>query len=167
MRRSSVSWRGALLVVAALAAAGCADDPVAPDIEDIDFASSLDIDIATFTEKPSGVFYKDITVGQGTLAEARDEVTVNIVGGWLTDGTQFEDGGNLTFVAGITLSECQAQARLPCVIAGFQDGVIGMLEGGERVFIIPPQLGFGSQDTGPIPANSVIVFRVRLLDVVT
>ena len=40
-----------------------------------------------------------------------------------------------------------------------------MRPGDEWVVWIPPSLGYGGEDKGPIPANSVLKFRIQLLGV--
>jgi peptidylprolyl isomerase len=40
-----------------------------------------------------------------------------------------------------------------------------MKVGGRRVLTIPPDLGYGTQGTGPIPPNATLVFVVDLLKV--
>lgn len=107
---------------------------------------------------------QDITVGTGTEAIPGDVVSVLYVGK-LSDGTVFDSSaahGNqpLSFTLG--------QQGL---IAGFQIGVNGMKVGGERVMSIPPALGYGAQavtdasGTVIIPANSTLLFDVKLVDV--
>jgi len=51
------------------------------------------------------------------------------------------------------------------LIVGFTEGVIGMRVGGTRRLVIPPQLGYGNDEQGVIPAGAVLIFRVELLAV--
>ncbi len=70
--------------------------------------------------------------------------------GWLTDGTTF-DSGAFSFVLGAGQ-----------VVRGFDEGVTGMRVGGVRRIIIPPALGYGSQGSGPVPPDSIMIFRIEL-----
>jgi len=107
---------------------------------------------------------QDITIGTGAQAAPGASVSVLYVGK-LPDGTVFDSSashGNQPLV--FTLG---AQGLIP----GFQIGVNGMKEGGERLMAIPPTLGYGTQDVKDasgkviIPANSTIVFDVKLVKV--
>ena len=99
----------------------------------------------------------DLTVGTGPVAVNGDTVTVNYVG-TLTNGTKFDSsydsGQPFTFRLGAGQ-----------VIAGFDQGVVGMRVGGKRRLTIPPSLGYGIQPKGSIPGNSTLIFEVELVSI--
>jgi FKBP-type peptidyl-prolyl cis-trans isomerase len=100
---------------------------------------------------------KDEVVGTGAEAVSGKNITVNYVG-IFTDGTKFDSsidrGTPFTFTLG---------ARQ--VIQGWDLGVQGMKVGGKRILVVPPELGYGANAYGPIPANSTLVFEIELLKV--
>lgn len=101
----------------------------------------------------------DIAVGAGATAEAGDMVTVNYVGA-LTDGTIFDASANHGST-GFTFSLGAGE-----VIRGWDQGVLGMKEGGKRKLVIPAELAYGNRAIGDvIPANSTLVFEVELVKV--
>ena len=51
------------------------------------------------------------------------------------------------------------------MIKGWDAGVAGMKVGGERKLYIAPDYAYGANAVGPIPANSPLIFDVKLLDV--
>ncbi len=134
-------------LVAALA--GCGDDPVQV-IDEVTFASSLNIDLSTMELLPSGLYILDVVVGTGEEVVLGSHPTVTYTG-WLFDGTQF-DAGTFDFVMG----------SLRGAIPGFEEGLLGMLVGGMRRIIIPPELGYGSQPRTSIPAGSILVFDITV-----
>ena len=102
----------------------------------------------------------DLREGTGTAATQGRTVTVSYTG-WLYDpakpeskGAQFDTSNNFSFQLGVGR-----------VIAGWDQGVVGMKVGGQRRLVIPPNLGYGSQMVGSIPPNSTLVFDVTLLNV--
>lgn len=98
----------------------------------------------------------DEAVGTGRAAAAGDQITVQYVG-MLTDGTVFDSSagrGPFVFTLGTG-----------AVIQGWDQGLIGMKEGGKRTLVIPPSMAYGSQDLGVIPPNSTLIFQVELVKV--
>jgi len=115
-------------------------------------------DTSNLTTTASGLQYKDITVGAGTEAKQGDTVTVHYTG-WLTDGTKFDSSVD----RGQPFSFPLGAGR---VIAGWDEGVAGMKEGGKRILVIPSNLGYGpSGASGVIPPNATLIFEVELLDI--
>ena len=51
------------------------------------------------------------------------------------------------------------------VIKGWDIGVAGMSVGGERRLTIPANLAYGSKSLPGIPANSTLVFDIKLLEI--
>ena len=109
---------------------------------------------------------QDVAVGEGEEAAPGSVVSVLYVGrfedGTVFDSSEAHDNEPLVF----TLGE-------PGLIPGFQIGINGMREGGERIMAIPPSLGYGAQEVKDpegnviIPANTNLVFNVRLISVET
>ena len=118
-------------------------------------------DGSTFSSHPikseSGLQIQEEIMGTGAEAAAGKLVTVNYTGTF-TDGKKFDSsydrGEPFPFVLGAGK-----------VIQGWDEGVAGMKVGGKRKLIVPPELGYGSQDYGPIPGNSTLIFEVELLNV--
>lgn len=96
----------------------------------------------------------DIKPGKGAAAKKGDEVTVNYTG-TLTNGKKFDSSYDRNKPFSFIIGEGQ-------VIKGWDQGLIGMKVGGERKLVIPPALGYGSQSTPDIPANSTLVFDIKL-----
>ncbi len=95
---------------------------------------------------------QDLVVGTGATAAVGNTVTVKYVGTF-TDGTTF-DSGQFPFVLGAGQ-----------VIAGFDQGIVGMKVGGKRKLTVPPSLGYPNGNGGSIPPNTTLVFVVDLLSV--
>jgi peptidylprolyl isomerase len=105
----------------------------------------------------SGLQYTDVVVGTGPAADIGSKVTVHYTG-TLEDGTKFDSSRDRGKPFSFTLG-------LGDVIEGWEEGVLGMKAGGRRLLHIPPKLGYGARKTGPIPANSPLVFDIELLEV--
>jgi FKBP-type peptidyl-prolyl cis-trans isomerase len=148
------SSRIALMALLLVTACSSGDPVSAIPIETSSFASSLNVDLATSTKLPSGMYIRDITIGSGAIVQPGQTLSMRY-SGYLTNGTQFDATGNgapFTFRLGAGQ-----------VIAGWDQGVAGMRVGGKRQLIITPQLGYGAGGSGPIPGNSILVFTVEVI----
>ena len=126
--------------------------------ETLTYNPSLNVDLAMMAHTPSGLYWKDITVGTGAEA-VRGSTAAVIYTGWLANGNKFDGNEN----TGKPYSFLLGQRR---VIDGWDEGVAGMRVGGKRLLVIPPQLGYGSNSMGSIiPGNATLVFVVELVDV--
>ena len=104
----------------------------------------------------NGLVIEDIKIGDGQEVEKFNIVTVNYTG-LLENGTKFDSSLN----PGRTPFRFTVGAGQ--VIKGWDEGLMGMKVGGKRKLTIPPELGYGSRDNGPIPANSTLIFEIDLL----
>lgn len=148
MMKSSTFRFGAIALAVTLSVAACGDSSFQV-IEELDFAASLNVDLTAMEMLSSGVYIQDLEVGDGTEVISSSEVSLTYVG-MLADGSQF-GSGQFSFLMG------RRQ-----VIAGFEQGVLGMRENGTRRVIIPPDLGYGNQDQNAIPAGSVLIFDITV-----
>ncbi|MBV2149726.1 FKBP-type peptidyl-prolyl cis-trans isomerase [Sphingobium sp. AS12] len=99
---------------------------------------------------PSGLQYQVLTEGTGPSPTTADVALVGYKG-TLLDGTVFDENP-------------QAPMPIDGVVPGFSEGLQKMKKGGKYRLWIPPQLGYGDQAAGPIPAGSILIFDVTLHD---
>jgi hypothetical protein len=159
----------AILVVAVLAATGCSTTapPAAPQTAPVTPPPAATPPAAqTPPDMPANVvpkgsvktlIVKDVVKGTGPAVKKGDSVTVNYTG-WLTNGTMFDSSiGRQPFPFVVGAGN---------VIAGWDNGLVGMQVGGKRILVIPPAMGYGAQGAAPvIPPNAVLVFEVDLLTI--
>ena len=147
-----------LILVAALLASACAATPppvpVAPiTIAGPDFLTRNGAAKGVVTTA-SGLQYFILKSGPVTGAHPTPSDTVSFdYEGTLTNGTKFDS----SFDRGQPLVGA-ANGFVP----GFTEALVLMRPGDEWVVWIPPALGYGSEDKGPIPANSVLRFRLAI-----
>jgi len=102
----------------------------------------------------SGLYYQIVKPGSGSFAyPSNTRITIKYEGR-LLNGDVFDNGGG------------QEQTfQLAQLIRGWQIGIPLIQKGGEIRLIIPPDLGYGGQSVGTIPANSVLDFTIQLINV--
>lgn len=103
---------------------------------------------------PSGLQYFVLSTGpaSGPHPTAEDTVTfdyeVKLLSGQVIDSS-YEAGEPLTGKAG-------------AFVPGFTEALEHMRPGDVWIVWVPPQLGYGAKDVGPIPGNSVLRFKLEL-----
>ena len=112
------------------------------------------VDTTQLRRTATGLGIQELVVGSGKTAEARTIVAVHYTG-WLTNGAKFDSSRDRGSPYVFPLGQGQ-------VVAGWDEGIAGMKVGGRRKLVIPPALGYGDIDNGPIPAGSTMVFDVEL-----
>jgi FKBP-type peptidyl-prolyl cis-trans isomerase len=149
-----------LLALAALLLAGCASSGPprpAPSL-DLVLAPSLNVDIDSMKRQPSGLWIRDLTIGDGPPITAGDRVGVRY-SVHLTNGTRV--GGNNPDTGSFVFTFGRGE-----VIAGWDEGMIGMRVGGRRQLIIPPALGYGFRSRELIPSGSTLVVGIHLVELI-
>lgn len=105
------------------------------------------------TATGSGLYY--VIDKQGTGAQPHNKSVVTVMyKGYLRDGTVFDQSKTSGY-----------STTLDKVIQGWTEGIPYFKKGGKGKLIIPSTLGYGGNATGSIPANSVLIFDIELLDV--
>ncbi|HPR09503.1 MAG TPA: FKBP-type peptidyl-prolyl cis-trans isomerase [Candidatus Saccharibacteria bacterium] len=100
----------------------------------------------------------DIVPGSGAAAKAGDCLQMKYYGTLASNGTLFDE--NFTKPTSL-----QMQLGAKQVITGWEEGLVGLKEGGTRRLVIPAGKAYGSQAQGTIPANSDLVFVVKLVKI--
>ena len=119
--------------------------------------------VSTTTE-PTQLQVTDTLVGTGATAAAGNTITVHYTG-WLYDEKASQYRGK-QFDSSIGKTPFSFKLGVGQVIAGWDQGVVGMKVGGKRTLIIPSALGYGSTGAGSaIPPNAALIFEVELLAV--
>lgn len=103
----------------------------------------------------SGLQYEVMVEGDGAMPAASSEVEVHYEGK-LVDGTVFDSSYNRGESISFPLNR---------VIPGWTEGLQLMPVGSTYIFYIPSELGYGSRESGPIPPNSVLIFKIELLGI--
>ncbi|MEM8586363.1 MAG: FKBP-type peptidyl-prolyl cis-trans isomerase [Bacteroidota bacterium] len=134
------------------------DDDVVPDPNQAIIDRETIVDYVAqsgfaFEEHPSGLFYRIVAPGGEAKPRLQSEIEIRYRGE-LLDGTVFdqtEGNTTTTFILGN-------------LIAGWQIGIPLIGRAGSIELVIPSGLAYGPAGAGSIPPNSVIFFRVDLVD---
>jgi FKBP-type peptidyl-prolyl cis-trans isomerase len=109
-------------------------------------------------KSPTGLRMHDVKVGEGAEARPGARVTVHYVGRLAKGGKEFDNSRKNKRAFELTLGMGE-------VIAGWDEGLVGMKVGGVRKLFIPWALAYGEAGDREIPPKADLVFEVELLDV--
>ncbi|NJB72281.1 cyclophilin family peptidyl-prolyl cis-trans isomerase [Saonia flava] len=124
---------------------------------------------------PSGLKIYKVTEGTGEKPQIGQKVLVNYAG-WLEDGTLFDTSDEIVAEKFGMLEKIKQMHRgnlspSPMdyspeaqLAAGFREGLLTMKVGDKIRVFIPPYLGYGERDYGPIPGNSDLVFDIEIVE---
>lgn len=108
---------------------------------------------------PSGLQYKVTTAGAKDAPSPKEGEIIKVhYEGKLVDGTVFDS----SFERGRPMI-----APLGGLVPAWMEALPKMKVGDEWTLFVPPALGYGERASGPIPPNSVMIFRVKLIDMMT
>ena len=104
---------------------------------------------------PAELSFTDVIVGTGAEVLASSTLTVHyVLMAWST-GKIIES----------SWSGQPATFPLAQVVEGWQKGLPGAKEGGRRLLILPPSMGYGAAGAGPIGPNETLIFAVDIIGV--
>jgi FKBP-type peptidyl-prolyl cis-trans isomerase len=108
-------------------------------------------------ELPNGVRYEIVKPGKGPYPKPGQIVLVDYTGR-LVNGTVFDKTYNEPL-----------HIEVGSVVPGWNEGIQKINKGGKLKLYIPPDVGYGDEDhsgvVAPIPANSVLIYEIELLDI--
>lgn len=117
-------------------------------------------EVAIPAELPTELVVTDLVEGTGPAAKAGDLVLVNYVGVRSADGTEFDNSYDRGQPFSVTLGAGM-------VIQGWDDGLVGIKQGGRRQLDIPADLAYGDSPQGDvIQAGDALTFVVDAVAVV-
>ncbi|GAB4052090.1 FKBP-type peptidyl-prolyl cis-trans isomerase [Spirosoma litoris] len=109
----------------------------------------------------SGVYYVVTQPGSGPTPQKGEVVQVHYTGK-LLDGKVFDSSRTNPQAGG---KPAQFQLGVGMVIPGWEEGVSKLHKGEKATLIIPSTLAYGPRGNQAIPANSVLLFDIELIDI--
>jgi peptidylprolyl isomerase len=122
-----------------------------------DLSSKPSIAVDTAGDPPSGLVSEDLVEGDGPEIAPGTTASVQYVGVSWSTGREFDASWDRGQPFGFPVGAGR-------VIAGWDEGVVGMRAGGRRLLVIPPDLGYGDRGAGGVIApGETLVFVVDAL----
>jgi peptidylprolyl isomerase len=156
MKRSIVG----ILAISLVLLTGCGEKEVSASADNLPTVTTNQGEAPTIGAPsgtpPATLVTEDIIVGTGAEALPTSTMTVHYTLMTWSNGALVESSWNGGSPATFPLSN---------VIVGWQEGIPGMKVGGRRLLVIPPDIGYGAQGSGPIGPNETLIFVVDAIGV--
>ncbi len=150
--RTAILLTGTLL----LALASCNMSEKVVNNEDQQIEEFLAInDTITFQHTTSGLYYTDLVVGTGPQAVTHDSAFIKNVIMYLT--------GRIIYSNLETNDTLRIPVNEGYLLAGFDEGLTYMHEGGRALLLIPSSLAYGELGYMGIPGYTPLLIDVRLV----
>lgn len=105
---------------------------------------------------PSGLRFVDLKIGGGAPPEQYETVEVHYKAS-LVDGVEFDNTYG---------RESPLKRRVDSFVPALREALSTMNEGGRRILVVPPEIGFGRAGVpGSVPPNSTVIFELELLQI--
>ena len=122
--------------------------------------SQFDSEIKTFLKKkktrckvsPSGLYYRIDSIGQGRFIQFQDSVSICYTGRLLSGTIVDQQVKPISFA-------------VRDLIPAWKEILLELRKGGQAYMVIPPHLGYGSNDLEKIPPHSILEFTLRVNEV--
>lgn len=124
-----------------------------------DFGEKPEVTLPDDCTPPTTLVTEDLIEGSGPAAEEGGTVEANYLLVTWSDGVVLDN----SFDRGQTYPVTPLGSAP--VIEGWNQGLIGMKEGGRRLIIIPPDLGYGAAGSNGVAPNETLVFVVDAVSV--
>ena len=122
-----------------------------------DLSSKPGIAVDTASAAPTRLVSEDLVTGDGPEIAPGATASVQYVGVSWSTGREFDASWDRGKPFGFPVGAGR-------VIAGWDQGVVGMRAGGRRLLVIPPDLGYGDRGAGGVIApGETLVFVVDAL----
>jgi len=157
---ANLDRRAALAAAATLAAAAAQPALAAPTMSDGKWARHegefLDEEFTGFSKSPTGLEYKVVMEGYGVKPREGQGIKAHY-SGYLLNGAKFDSSYDRRSPLGFNVGTGR-------VIKGWDEALLDMKVGEQRVLKIPSNLAYGSKGAGGIiPADATLVFYVELV----
>ncbi|MDT0606987.1 peptidylprolyl isomerase [Croceitalea rosinachiae] len=142
-----------------------------------DFVAELKEQEVNAVGTTSGLKLFSLKKGEGEQPKIGQQVALNYAGWLMADGTLFDTSeaeiaqkfGNFAQINQMhrgqfspMVSKFSPEAPLA---PGFREGMLTMRVGDKVRLFIPPHLGYGDNDYGPIPGGSTLVFDLEMVNI--